>query len=293
MAEEKIEFRKVRDFGEIINDTFLFIRQNFKQLITAFFAICGIFLLVQAVFSSLYMSSMLGILTQARSGGTDYPRMSDIFTGQYFYLWLFVWLSFTAMKVTIASYIKYYTENDGARPGIEEIWVYFKRYYVKVFTYSTLIVLLIFFGLGFCLVPGIYLAIVFTPFELILIVEDASFGDAWVRCFRIVKDHFWKSFAVYLVAAIIYWISSGIISSLISLFSGVTNVFTTSDISREETMVASFLNIFSSVFFIIFYIAAALNYFSLVEQKEGTGIMSRINRIGDHKKDVDNIDEQY
>ena len=28
MAEEKVVFRKVRDFGENMNDTFLFIKQN-------------------------------------------------------------------------------------------------------------------------------------------------------------------------------------------------------------------------------------------------------------------------
>ena len=41
---QKVEFRKVRDFGEVISDTFLFMKQNFKPLFKAFFYLCGFFL---------------------------------------------------------------------------------------------------------------------------------------------------------------------------------------------------------------------------------------------------------
>ncbi|RZL26942.1 MAG: hypothetical protein EOO96_22340 [Pedobacter sp.] len=41
----KIEFKKIRDFGQIINDTFTFIRQNFKPLIKTYYIFCGLFVL--------------------------------------------------------------------------------------------------------------------------------------------------------------------------------------------------------------------------------------------------------
>ena len=39
----KIELLKVRDFGEIITDSFGFVRQNFKQLVKCFFVFSGFF----------------------------------------------------------------------------------------------------------------------------------------------------------------------------------------------------------------------------------------------------------
>jgi hypothetical protein len=52
--QPKIELAKTRDFGEIINDTFLFMRQNFKPLLKYFFTFCGIFLAAGTVCSTLY-----------------------------------------------------------------------------------------------------------------------------------------------------------------------------------------------------------------------------------------------
>ena len=42
---ENIEFKKRRDFGQVINDTFTFMRQNFKPLIKTYFIFCGLFVL--------------------------------------------------------------------------------------------------------------------------------------------------------------------------------------------------------------------------------------------------------
>ena len=44
-----IELSKTRDFGEAISDSFLFVRQNLKLLLSAFFIFCGFFLLAGTV----------------------------------------------------------------------------------------------------------------------------------------------------------------------------------------------------------------------------------------------------
>jgi hypothetical protein len=44
-----IEFKKRRDFGQVINDTFTFMRQNFKPLIKTYFTFCGLFVSGQYV----------------------------------------------------------------------------------------------------------------------------------------------------------------------------------------------------------------------------------------------------
>ena len=56
MAEQKIELRKIRDLSENLNDTFTFIRQNLKPLVTSFLGIAGIVMLANAIVGGIYQS---------------------------------------------------------------------------------------------------------------------------------------------------------------------------------------------------------------------------------------------
>ena len=51
---EKIIFQKKRDFGDKLNASFEFIRQNFKSLITAIFKIVGIPLILLGVVGGVF-----------------------------------------------------------------------------------------------------------------------------------------------------------------------------------------------------------------------------------------------
>lgn len=299
MAEQKIELRKIRDFGININDTFVFLRQNLKPLLISFFAICGIFMVGQAIFNGMYQShSMGGLLQQLFSGGGSLGKYngnpySSIFSFEYLMVIVFMLLTFAAMKVTLGAYLKYYLENNGQQPGIEEIWPIFKKYFFKIFFYSILIDIMIGFGCLLCVLPGIYLWVVFVPFTLVVMIEDANFNTALYRCFDIIKQNFWPSFGLYLIAYLIYSFSSGIIGAVVAVVAGAAAYLSTKNIGATVGIVTSFLNIFSFTFYIIFFISAALQYFSLTENRDGTGILNRIDNIGSDKNNFDNIEEQY
>jgi hypothetical protein len=297
MAEQKIELRKIRDFSLNINDTFLFLRQNIKTLLKAFFAICGVFMLGQAIFSGLYQSHNLGgILQQILKGGVNKQNndaYNGIFSIEYLMVIIFTLCTFVSMKVVLGAYLKFYVENDGQQPGIEDIWNIFKKYFFKIFIYSIPVFMLIVIGMMFCIAPGIYLAVVMVPFSLIVIIEDANFGYAFNRCFEIIRQNFWTSLAIYLVAFLIYYISSLIIGVVVSIIVGLIAYFTIKNISATVGIVTSFFNVFSYMFYIIYFVSAALQYFTLVENKDGTGILKRIDSIGTGKNNFENTEEQY
>ncbi|HTL06646.1 MAG TPA: hypothetical protein VL307_00270 [Chitinophagaceae bacterium] len=300
MVEQKMELRKIRDFGGNIGDTFAFLQQNFKPLLKAFFAICGLFMLVEAIFSGIYQSrSMGGLLQQIISGRINTARYNNdnpyaaIFSFEYFMVILFMLLTFASMKVVVGAYLKYYLENDGRKPGIDDIWQLYKKYFFRVFLYSIPPGVLSIVGLIFCLAPGIYLWTVFVPFTYVIMMEDADFGTAFSRCFHLIKGYFWPTFFIYLVAGIIYYVSSSIISLVVGLVVGVAAYFTTKDVSSTVGIVTSFLNVFSFAFYIIFFLSAGLQYFSLTEQRDGTGILQRINNIGNADTSFDHTEEQY
>jgi hypothetical protein len=297
MAEQKIELRKIRDFGQNINDSFLFLRQNGKPLLKSFFAICGIFMIGQAIFSGIYQSHSLGIFDQLFNGRAN-PQyqtrvLGDVFNLEYFLVLIFMMLTFVSMNTVLGAYMKFYLENDGRQAGIEDIWIIFKKYFFKVFFYSIPVVLLIIIGTLCCVLPGIYLGVVLVPFSFIIMIEDTGLNGAFNRCFEIIKDNFWSSFVIYAVAYLIYSISSGIVSAVVSLVFGAAAYLTTKSIGSTVAVATSFFNMFSHVFYIIYFIAAALQYFTLVEQRDGTGILQRIDSIGNDKNNFDNIEEQY
>jgi hypothetical protein len=295
MVEEKIRFRKVRDFGENFNDTFVFIKQNLKPLLLSFFAICGVFMLGKAIFGGIYESNSFGILDQFRlRASRGETSFSGIFTPEYFLYILFSLITYVAMKVVLAAYIKYYVDNDGAKPSIEEVWQIFKKYFFRVLIYSVPVFLLIVVGCIFCVLPGIYLIVVFVPFDIILVMEDCSFSDAFSRSFTLIKENFWISLAIYFIATLIYSFGSGIISVVVGIIVGAATYITTRSIGATAGIVTSFLNLFAGVFYIIFFVSSALQYFNLAEQHDGTGILQQIEALGGEQNNIDNsTGEEY
>ena len=110
------------------------------------------------------------------------------------------------VKAQIAQVIvgQVYQRNGGGEVWFKEVWQEFVKYFFKVFFYSIPIVLLILVGVLFCILPGVYLWVVLMPFEMVLVLEEKTFGDTWSRCFTIIKEHFWPSLAIYVVAYAIY-----------------------------------------------------------------------------------------
>ena len=86
--------------------------------------------------------------------------------------------------------------------------------------------------------------------------------------------------------------ATGIIGSVIGLLSGVLAYFTTKDISTTVGIVTSIFNILSFVFFIVFYISAILNYLSLTESYDGTGMMERLDTLGGNAT-IHTTEEEY
>lgn len=298
MAEQKIELRKIRDFGANISDTFEFIRQEFKPMIRCFFAIAGVFILLQAVSNGLFESSVFAGWVPSGGAGSRILDLQRNMRAKYLSIpflifMILTWLAYTAMQVTIGAYMKYYDTHEKQSPGVEEVWQIFKAYYFKVLIYSIPVALMVAVGFISCLAPGIYLGVVFTAFPWIIMVEDVSLGDGIQRCFALIKNNFWMSLGIYLITYIIYSFASGIIGVIIGALSGLLAYLTTKDISSTIGVVTSVLRVFSFLFYIIFLVSALLNYYNLVEKQDATGIMKRVDQMGLSTDASERDDEQY
>jgi flagellar biosynthesis protein FlhB len=299
MASSKIELRKIRDFGANLSDTFEFIRQNFKPLLLSFFAISGIFILLQAISYGTFES---GIFRGAKLQGNVFTGSRIFFvqnmfrqylTGSFFLYIFFAWLGFASMNVCVGAYMKHYDQHSGEKPDLEEVWTIFKRYYLKVLILSIPVAVITVLGYFLCFLPGVFLTVVFVPFPWVIIMEDASLGEGISRCFELNRSFFWVSFGIYLVAYLIYSFASGIIGLMIGTLTGLITYLTTKDLGSTIGIVTSVLRVFTYIFYIIFLVSAMLHYFSLAEQHDATGMLHRIDQMGKDTGDDPHTGEQY
>src|SRR5438552_4109388 len=154
MAQQKIQLRKIRDFGENFSDTFQFIRQEFKPLLVSFTLICGIFILANAILTGLFQKETLTILDDMIKG-VFYERTLP-FSPTYFILIGVSIVSLAAMRTVISVYMKYYDEN-GTSPTVQDVWKGFAKYFSRIFLFSIPRYVLIAVGFVFCIAPGVYL----------------------------------------------------------------------------------------------------------------------------------------
>ena len=294
MAEQKIELRKVRDFSDNLNDTFQFIRQNFKPLMLSFLCISGVFMLLAAIFSGLYQKDTGTLLEQLMGSGRRRGQLpSEVFSVNFFFVMLFAWMNIVAMQVVIIAYMKYYEQHDGATPTIDEVFKIFRSYFPALLLYSVVVAMVMAVGLVLCIFPGIYVIVALMPFSCIVMLEDLSFGAAFSRCFALIKDNFWISFGIYVLVYIIYSFSAGIITAIVGAVTGVVYYFTTKDLNATVEIISSILNIFSFLFYVIFYVSVVLHYYNLAERRDGVGMMRKLDSIGGGTTNFDNIQEQY
>ena len=295
MTQPKIELAKVRDFSAIISDSFLFLKQNFKPLLRCFFTFCGFFIVV-AIITSIFQQ--LKVHDFYENNGLENMSSSKIYN--YYRTWgweaalslLFAVLSYTIIPITVLCYIAIYKANGNVPPTNEEMWGYIKYYYLKILGCMLLNGIIVFIGAIFCLVPGIWLYPIMSLTLPIIIMENATYGYAFNQSFRLIKDNWWTTFGAIFIMAIIVGIAAAIVTVPAALWSQFSLLLHWPG-GKIATILTSVLGHVALVLYILPVITIALCYFSLNEQKEGTGLMARINQIGEDKADNNLPAEEY
>ncbi|HVV56368.1 MAG TPA: hypothetical protein VHC47_13630 [Mucilaginibacter sp.] len=296
--QTNIELAKARDFGEIINDTFTFIRQNFKPLVKYFFIFCGFFMLAEAAILVLLKIRVLAFANSITPGGFQEDYFSRFYSllGGYFLVFIFILLEYTAIKVTVLCYMALYKQKQNTPPTSEEMWGYFKYFFLRILWCDFVLGLLTVAGLVFCLLPGIYLGTIFALVAPIMIVENGSFGYGFNQSFRLIKDNWWATFGVIIVVYIILYVVNLIVAIPAAIL-GAGNFFLhLSDgvaLSLPIAILTTVLETVAHVFQILLIVAIGFCYFNLTETKEGTGLMERMNQFGSSAPAADSTPEEY
>ncbi|SKB45048.1 hypothetical protein [Daejeonella lutea] len=286
--EESFEPRKVRDFGEIINDTFVFIFKTWKPLLKAYATICGFFVIGSLLATLLQQFRMMKGM---REGFANVPRnpfgiLSNMLGFEYIVAMLFSFMTYTVITLTTLSFIHLYREKGNEVPTVEEVWTFVKFYFFQFLGSGILMFILFFVGFMFCLVPGIYLYPIISLIFPIMLIESTNLGFAFSKAFTLIKGNWWATFGVQAIMLILITLA-GFVFYIPMMVAGMGGFFT--GIAKMNTLNVVLKVVIAHInmaFFVFPNIAIALSYYSLSEQKDGTGLMDRIKSFG--KKDTGN-----
>jgi hypothetical protein len=294
--KDKVEFRKVREFGEIISDSFLFVKQNFKPLLKSFGCFCGVFIiagLITSVFTQLQIS---GLQSDFDNGNysANVSTWNLLFTWRYIMLILFMILNYTAIYTTVLSYIALYIVKGNAAPNLEEVWSYFKFYFLRIMFGGILTSIIWTVCFVCCIIPGIYVAPAFFIIYSIMVLENTNWADAFSRSYQLPKNNWWVTIATILIVLIITITFTSVIQLpgyLVLMIAAFTHKG--NEMMQWYQIIVYVLQYLSQVFFIIPIVASALIHFNLVERKESTGLLARIENFGHSADPQFHSEEEY
>ncbi len=300
MNPQKIEFQRYRDFGQIINATFEFIKQNFGPLLKSLIFIVGPFLLIIGILSGFYQKNIFSFynFTSLYSFGFS---IIIIIVGMF--------ITFQMMLSTTYSFLNIYlARTEFQRIQIEEVWIGIKLNFLKllgltisiglffliVFILFVLVVsytissetnpFLVFIIFSLYSIPLFYIGIKMSLVYIVSIYENTGVIASIQRSFYLTKNKWWFTFGLIFVLFLIEAFMGFVfqIPQYIIMFATIFNAMDGTGIDAVTEIiiiVTSIISTFQYLLYVISLIALAFHYFSLVEQKEAKGLLDKIEAI--------------
>ncbi|PKV50358.1 hypothetical protein ATE84_2415 [Aquimarina sp. MAR_2010_214] len=287
MNNNYIEFKKKRELGDILTDTFAFVRQNGKSLLSVLLKTSGIAFVLLLSASAYYTYSSANLFDPVSIGRGEMFNSGMIIIAVFAML-VTLLIFYTLLFGTVLHYIKNYIDNKG-NVNQEAVVQGVKKDFGNIIGLGTLSGLITFFGFMLCVIPGIYLYVPMSLVFSILIFRNTSISDAINDSFLLVKNEWWITFATFFVIAIIIGIISmvfsipAVIYTFIKTFTAASEG-SLSDPSAMVDWVFIALNTLSSaaqyILYIITAISTAFIYYNLNERKHSTGALEQIDSLG-------------
>lgn len=294
MTNKSINFKKERDFGDLFNATFSFISQEFKRLATAILYFVAPFLLLAAIALTIYSVKAQEMMQTIVQGEKPDPfAVFSIMGSLIGYLGVAMMLSLIASSVlfnTVYGYIKLYIQNGPDGFTINDVWSQVTKNFLRILGALIIIGLVVLVGTAFCLIPGIYFAVALSIVLSIMIFEEKKFPDAFGRSFKLIKNNWWHTFGVLIIATIILYILV-ILISVPSMLFGFKSMFTNikngqnpaMNLSTGYYIVNAITSLFTQSLMVIPIVITAFLYYSIVEKVEKPSLMGKIDQINENE----------
>lgn len=316
--QEKINFRQVRDFGEVFNVSVKFFRQNFKLFFQSLIFIAGPFILISAIAGAFYQSNAANLFSFTRTGSSD---IFSQFGWTYFVFIIAAVIANIMLLGTVFGFMINYMEkgpdgfsvNDVVRTVVKNIGNILSVFFILLFL--TIIVLtlsgvIVYFIASAVPVLGVILGIalffgvliLFPPLMwqlsivyLVKMQEKGNVFKALNHTGKVMRGNFWWTWVIMVCAVLAVGIISFVFALPQAVYSMVLMFSHIKDASGETSIpfiiVATICTFCSTILYSALYVISAFHYYSLSEQKDGIGLMERIDEIGNTTNN--NVEQNY
>ncbi|MBN2426018.1 MAG: hypothetical protein JXR46_06575 [Calditrichaceae bacterium] len=277
MGEFKyIEVQKSRDLGQILNASFSFMSQNFKNLSLSVLYIGGLPLLISILYNVFVQWDSAFNIGFTGSIGSEF---FITFLGSF----IINMVALVFITLVPVVYIKIYIEKKSNDISIDEVWAGISPLFFRVFFADVVVAIITVVALLFIVIPGVYVAVIFSLVSVIIAIEGAGLGQAMGRSSRLINGRWWFTFGLLIVITIITYALSFIfqIPTYVTTFT-LPFIYKDANLLTESFWLLRVMSGFgqlSSFFYAFYSVGLTFHYFSLVEQKEATGLFNKIDAL--------------
>lgn len=287
MENQFINFKQERDFGQVFDAAFNFIKVEFKRFGKVILYYVVPILVIAAICMTLLQKNMFGSFGNLMQTSNFADFDFSIF---YYYALLVIvgMVAYTTIVAATFGYIKIYLEKGKDGFEAEDVLPLIIKFFFSIIGLNILMGIIVGFGIIFCVIPGIYFLVSLTCALPILILEDKGIGYAISRSFELTKQQWWRTFGIMIVAAMMVGFMSYVFiiptmittfgSMFTSLKNGSTNPF--ESLSILNMAITSVLSVCVYLLYIVLYLIMAFQYFNLVELKEKPSLQQKIDQLG-------------
>lgn len=277
---QSFNHHKTRDIGDIITDSFQYVRIHYITLGKALLFFVLPLYIIQFFLLKGYTDQIFATLQTG-----FFENTSSIFGPRYF---LGIAISILASSVLTYVTLKHLKlTEEGEEPSPESILedivpnvlkltgLYIVFMFVLIFSALLFLVPMFFFGIKFCLSSSA------------LVLEEETVFGSLSRSWELTKDYWWSTFAVVFVMYVLMMMVTYAILIPITILSILT-LETGANEAADPTFLTNFyyvltgvMTAISSLISTIIFIAVSLQFYSLIERKEGGSLRSQIEGLLD------------
>lgn len=284
--QPKIKFYQQRSFGDRINVTFDFLRENFKPLFKILILFEGPLVLVYGVLNVLQQQNVLEMASNLEDLQNPFAMMGSM--GALYTvtmaLSVVIMASFPAI---IFRYVHLYQTKSPNEITFKDISPTLFKDSGMLFAIIILFLMAFMIGFLFFFFPGIYLFVGLSLAFPVLFFEDKNAIESLSRSLALIRDNWWSTFGYFFIIYIIYIaISSLFMAPQIGVY--VQHMLASFDqesvfepMSTSKLIVTMAITAVGTMGAYLAYsivsVASCFQYFNLREKKESFGLMQEID----------------
>jgi hypothetical protein len=286
MNKPIIEFKKEREFGDVMNATFAFIGQEFKPLGRALLYYAVPVILLAGIAMGFFQSKALPYQMENAVSTNPFGYIIE-FMGLYLVVIFMTILSQTLVMTILFGYIKLYNERGKDNFTLEDVKAEIGKNFARMLGATLLTGLIVIIGSILCIIPGIYMGVSLSLISAAIVFEGKSVGDAFSRSFDLTKLAWWWTFLLLFLVFLIVGVLGSIVQIPMTVI-GVTSAMMeiTKNGGEMPDSLKTFMIVYSSIstvistlLYTIAYTAIAFQFYNLVEKKEKPSLEEKINQI--------------